>query len=212
MADSHLNEDQRKLLAVLHFSVQKGSRVKSATSQRRGGKARPVRHQLHRTPSPSQQARSAVHESGTVPAGHRQETGHVAGGHPKIRHSRQFPHQETQHQGAGQGRSPGRHRLTMVTFSLFKSDDGIAGQQQIHTRTLPLRSDPKDCLASVRRLLSLFEPPSRAAFGRVLFVLLILDIRTAIVKGILSTYSWRPSHALDSFVTLPSAKRFPAKS
>ncbi len=31
-------------------------------------------------------------------------------------------------------------------------------------------------------------------------------------KGPLSTSSWRPAHALDSFVVLPSAKRFPAKN
>ena len=31
-------------------------------------------------------------------------------------------------------------------------------------------------------------------------------------KGTLSTSSWLPAHALDSFVALPSAKRFPAKT
>ena len=31
-------------------------------------------------------------------------------------------------------------------------------------------------------------------------------------KWTLSTSSWRPVHALDSFVALPSAKRFPAKN
>ena len=31
-------------------------------------------------------------------------------------------------------------------------------------------------------------------------------------KGTLSTSSWRLAHTLDSFVALPSAKRFPAKS
>ena len=31
-------------------------------------------------------------------------------------------------------------------------------------------------------------------------------------KGAWSTSSWRPAHALDSFVALPSAKRFPAKN
>ena len=31
-------------------------------------------------------------------------------------------------------------------------------------------------------------------------------------KGALSTSPWRPAHALDSFVSLVSAKRFPAKN
>ena len=31
-------------------------------------------------------------------------------------------------------------------------------------------------------------------------------------KGTLSASSWRPAYALDSFVALPSAKRFPGKN
>ena len=37
-------------------------------------------------------------------------------------------------------------------------------------------------------------------------------ITTVRKKGILSTSSWLPAHVLDSFVALPSAKRFPAKT
>ena len=47
------------------------------------------------------------------------------------------PYQAAQRQGAGQGRGPGSgsitdgRRLTRVTYSLFKTGDGIAGQQYI---------------------------------------------------------------------------------
>ena len=52
LATGHLDEDQRKLLADLESSIEKRAKVKNAT-----GKEKPLRHQLQRTPTASQQAR-----------------------------------------------------------------------------------------------------------------------------------------------------------
>ena len=57
LASSHLDEDQQKLLAALESSVEKRAKARKATGQGRGGKEKPVRHRLHRTPTPTQQAR-----------------------------------------------------------------------------------------------------------------------------------------------------------
>ena len=56
-ASSHLNEAQRERLATLESSDQDEVNVGGRGAKRRGGKAKPVRHQLHRTPTPTQQAR-----------------------------------------------------------------------------------------------------------------------------------------------------------
>ena len=56
-ASGHLNEAQRERLATLESSDQDGVNVGGKGAKRRGGKAKPVRHQLHRTPTPTQQAR-----------------------------------------------------------------------------------------------------------------------------------------------------------
>ena len=56
-ASSHLNEAQRERLATLESSDQDEVNVGGKGAKRRGGKANPVRHQLHRTPTPTQQAR-----------------------------------------------------------------------------------------------------------------------------------------------------------
>ena len=56
MAKSHLNETQRKLLATLESAGEEGVGVEGAAIKGRGGKGKPVRHQLHRTPSATQQA------------------------------------------------------------------------------------------------------------------------------------------------------------
>ena len=57
LASSHLDEDQRKLLADLESSVEKRAKARKATGKGRAGKEKPVRHQLHRKPTPTQQAR-----------------------------------------------------------------------------------------------------------------------------------------------------------
>lgn len=61
LASSHLDEDQRKLLAELESSVEKRARprksTKKATVHSRPVKEKPVRHQLQRKPTPTQQAR-----------------------------------------------------------------------------------------------------------------------------------------------------------
>ena len=51
-ASSHLDREQRKLLAALESTVEKRARAKAAA-----GKGKPLRHQLHRKPTPTQQAR-----------------------------------------------------------------------------------------------------------------------------------------------------------
>ena len=57
LATGHLDDEQRKLLAGLESSVERRARANEATSQGRDTKGRPLRHQLHRTPTPTQQAR-----------------------------------------------------------------------------------------------------------------------------------------------------------
>ena len=61
LASSHLDEDQRKLLAALDSSVEKRAKARKATrkatAKGRPVKEKPVRHQLHRKPTPTQQAR-----------------------------------------------------------------------------------------------------------------------------------------------------------
>ena len=52
LASSHLDREQRKLLAELESSVEKRAKAKSAA-----GKGKPLRHQLHRKPTSTQQAR-----------------------------------------------------------------------------------------------------------------------------------------------------------
>ena len=47
-AASHLDEDQRKLLAALESPVEKRASVKGAAVKGRTGEAKPLRHQLHR--------------------------------------------------------------------------------------------------------------------------------------------------------------------
>ncbi len=57
VANGHLDDEQRKLLAGLDSSVRRKARVKRATGLGRGTQGKPLRHQLHRTPTPTQQAR-----------------------------------------------------------------------------------------------------------------------------------------------------------
>ena len=57
LASSHLDEDQQKLLADLDSSVEKRAKARKVTGKGRAGKEKPVRHRLHRTPTPTQQAR-----------------------------------------------------------------------------------------------------------------------------------------------------------
>ena len=56
-ASSHLDEDQRKLLAALESPVEKRASVKSAAVKGRTGEAKPLRHRLHRMPTATQKAR-----------------------------------------------------------------------------------------------------------------------------------------------------------
>ena len=56
-ANGHLDEDQRKLLAGLESSVRRKAKAKKVTGQGQGTQGKPLRHQLNRTPTPTQQAR-----------------------------------------------------------------------------------------------------------------------------------------------------------
>ena len=56
-ANGHLNEAQSKLLAALESSDEDEASVEGVATKSRGGKAKPVRHSLHRTPSQAQKAR-----------------------------------------------------------------------------------------------------------------------------------------------------------
>ena len=111
MVNSHLNEAQRERLDALESSDEDKSNVKGAPTKGRGGKVKPVRHQLHRTPTPAQQARweavQQAREQGALPSGHRPETGNVQGGSDGVRLDGKSAHQETQCQRACQGRGPG---------------------------------------------------------------------------------------------------------
>ena len=56
-ANGHLDGDQRKLLAGLESSVRRKAKAKKVTGQGQGTQGKPLRHQLNRTPTPTQQAR-----------------------------------------------------------------------------------------------------------------------------------------------------------
>ena len=58
--NGHLNEAQRKLLAALEPVNDQDAGVEEKAVKIRGGKEKPLRHQLHRTPTPAQQARWEV--------------------------------------------------------------------------------------------------------------------------------------------------------
>ena len=93
----------------------------------RGGKTKPVRHQLRRTPmehpAGSLGGGTTGQGAGAFPPGHRPEAGHGARHRRKVRQGREPAHQEAQRQRSNQGRDPGRitdrHRLNLVTYSLF---------------------------------------------------------------------------------------------
>ena len=58
--NGHMNEAQRERLAALEPAAEEAA--EGVAAKRRGGKEKPVRHQLHRTPTPTQQASwEAVH-------------------------------------------------------------------------------------------------------------------------------------------------------
>ena len=57
MDKRHLNETQRNLLATMESANnEEETEVEDAASKGRCGKGKPLRHQLRRTPTPSQQA------------------------------------------------------------------------------------------------------------------------------------------------------------
>ena len=56
-ANGHLNQAQRELLAALESSHEAKVKVKNVSTKGNAGKGKPARHQLHRNPTQSQQAR-----------------------------------------------------------------------------------------------------------------------------------------------------------
>ena len=121
VAGSHLDEAQRERMATLESSAEEAAK-------RPGGKAKPVRHQLHRTPTPTQQTHwEAVQQArvqGFPPPGHSPEPGHGQEHRGEVRRGRRSAHQETQRQGACQGRGSGRitngHRLSPGDIFAFQ--------------------------------------------------------------------------------------------
>ena len=97
-------EAQRERLAALESSDQDDVNIQGKAAKLRGGKPKPLRHQLHRRPTPTQQARweavQQAKEQGLVPKGHSQEAGHGPRYRREIPQSRQSAHQETRPQGA----------------------------------------------------------------------------------------------------------------
>ena len=57
VVNSHLNEAQRERLAALESSDEDEANDEDVANRGRGGKTKPVRHQLRRTPTETQQAR-----------------------------------------------------------------------------------------------------------------------------------------------------------
>ena len=57
MANSHLNQAQQALLTTLEPADEDDANVEGVATRRRGGKEKPPRHQSHRTPTATQQAR-----------------------------------------------------------------------------------------------------------------------------------------------------------
>ena len=118
VVNSHLNEAQRNLLVALEAANEEGPEVEGVDAKDRGGKGNPLRHSLHRTPTPAQQARwEAVQQAkgqGAISSIHRPEAGNVPGGRKEVRLSGESTHQETQRQGESQGGGPiaGGRRLT----------------------------------------------------------------------------------------------------
>ena len=55
-ANGHLNEAQRKLLAALETADEEEAEVKGVAVRGGRGKGKPIRHSLHRTPTPTRQA------------------------------------------------------------------------------------------------------------------------------------------------------------
>ena len=57
VAISHLNQAQQALMTTLEPADEDDANVKRVATRRRGGKEKPLRHQLHRRPTATQQAR-----------------------------------------------------------------------------------------------------------------------------------------------------------
>ena len=62
VANSHLNQAQQALLSTLEPADEDDANVEGVATRRRGEKEKPLRHQSHRTPTATQQARwESVH-------------------------------------------------------------------------------------------------------------------------------------------------------
>ena len=118
-----MSEAQRGRLAALEPAHDEGTGVEGKAVKRRGGKAKPVRHQLRRTPTPTQQARweavQQAREQGFSLRAIARTLGHGSRHRGEIPKSRKSAHQETQRQGRGPDRIINHRRLTQGTYSLF---------------------------------------------------------------------------------------------
>ena len=163
-ASSHLNKAQRERLATLESSDQDEVNVEGKGAQRRGGKGKPVRHRLHRTPTATQQARwEAVQRARSrgFPSGPLPESGHGQNTAKNVRRGWRSTHQETQRQGASQGRGSGR----TASGSQLSPGDIFAFQLRGHNRwtTTGLAGAGGGCARPGRRLRAF--PGGRSARG-----------------------------------------------
>ena len=126
--NSHLNEAQRERLAALESSESSDDdEAKDVATRGRGGKTKPVRHQLRRTPTETQQARweavQQAREQGLSIRAIARKLGMDRNTAGKYALGGDSAYKETQCQGACQSRDPGRitnlRRLNWVTYSLF---------------------------------------------------------------------------------------------
>ena len=137
VVSSYLNEAQRERLAALESSDQDEVNVEGKAAEGRGGKAKPVRHQLHQTPTPTQQARweamQQAREQGLSLRAIARKLGlardtvgkYLKADSPPIKKLSANERAKSQALAA----SLVATNSAGVRFSLFKRGDGIAGQQ-----------------------------------------------------------------------------------
>ena len=128
VVNNHLNEAQRERLAALESSGSSDedeANDEDVATRVRGGRTKPVRHQLRRTPTETQQARweavQQAREQGLSLTGHRPELGHGQKYSEEIHGCGEPAHQETDSAkcafqgGVPAAGSPGVRRLDRVT-------------------------------------------------------------------------------------------------
>ena len=137
LASSHLDREQRKLLAELESLVEKRAKAKSAA-----GKGKPLRHQLHRKPTSTRRPawwRYSRPKVGDSPCGPLPESWGCHGWPPENMPKQGVPPPNCSAPRSGpRPRSWSRHRPPQANHgdnSRFKKGDIFAGQRQISPST-----------------------------------------------------------------------------